>query len=163
MLLVASVVAGMYGAAHNQISYTISPGFFEEELFPRFHIPLDLRNRVGATFVGFLGTWWIGVVTGLPVIIAGQLTRRVVEARSRIILAFTVILMTAFVVGLMGLGWAASTLTSSNIRPDRIAIMHAGTMHNFGYAGGMLGMILGLIVVCWRPRQRGESVSPTTD
>jgi len=159
MLIVASVVAGMYGAAHNQISYTISPGFFEEELFPRFHIPPALQNRAGATLVGFLGTWWMGVVTGLPVIIIGHLTHRGVESRSRVVLAFTVILTTTFMVGLMGLGWATSTFTSRNTRPDRIAIIRAGMMHNFGYAGGLLGMILGLTVVCRKPRRSDQSVA----
>ena len=67
LLVAACVVAAAYGAIHNQISYTVSPLFFFYYQFGRFDIPMEMWNRTGATLVGILATWWMGLVIGIPV------------------------------------------------------------------------------------------------
>jgi hypothetical protein len=47
----ALVVAGCYGALHNQISYTVAPTYFHGHKFVQFGIPPEYHNRIGAALV----------------------------------------------------------------------------------------------------------------
>ena len=47
LLIVACLTAGVYGALHNQISYTVSPDYFHAFKFHQFGIPEGLRGRLG--------------------------------------------------------------------------------------------------------------------
>ena len=52
LLAAACIVAGVYGALHNQISYSVSPEYFFAFKFHQFGIPEHLQNRIGASIVG---------------------------------------------------------------------------------------------------------------
>ncbi len=62
-----------------------------------------------------------------------------------------VVAATALVVGLMALAVASVTITETNLPDyefpngvaDRVAFARAGTMHNFTYLGGFLGIFTG--------------------
>lgn len=48
---VACVLSGLYGAVHNQISYSVSPEYFTKFKFVQFRIN-GLPHRLGAAVVG---------------------------------------------------------------------------------------------------------------
>src|SRR5580700_8579924 len=63
--LLGAVVAGMYGALHDQISYSISPEYFTKLKFRQFsYADFGWPHRVFASEVGFLATWWVGLFAG---------------------------------------------------------------------------------------------------
>jgi hypothetical protein len=66
------------------------------------------------------------------------------------LIAFAVVAATALVVGLLALAWASYSITSTSsprfandpLSPEaRVAFQRAGTMHNFSYLGGFLGIL----------------------
>lgn len=143
------VLAALYGAIHNQISYTVSPEYFAAFKFPQFDIPPELHNRAGASIVGALASWWMGLIISIPVLLAGSnipTTRAFVRYSLR---AYVVVVVTAMVVGIGGLVVAWLTLTDASVaswwRPegvtDALAFERAGAMHNASYLGGVVGVL----------------------
>ena len=62
LVFLAVVLAGLYGIAHNQISYTVSPEYFTKFKFQQFgFVDMPLPERVRASMVGFLASWWMGI------------------------------------------------------------------------------------------------------
>jgi hypothetical protein len=63
--LLGAAVAGCYGALHDQISYTICPEYFTRFKFYQFsYANFDWPKRVFVSEVGFLASWWVGLVAG---------------------------------------------------------------------------------------------------
>jgi len=54
LLALAAVSAALFGALHNQLSYTVGPSYFTELKFEQFAIPPDTSPRVGAALVGLV-------------------------------------------------------------------------------------------------------------
>lgn len=131
LLVTACLFVGLYGGLHDQISYSISPDYYHAFKFNQFSIPVALRNRVGASIVGWYASWWMGLFIGVPVLLVALIMpdRRSYVTRS--LVAFAVVVFTALVVGLSALIHAS----------DRVAFDRVGTMHNFSYLGGGLGII----------------------
>src|SRR6266404_8803101 len=72
LVVLAVAVAGFYGIIHNQISYTVSPEYFTKFKFRQFgFVDMQLPERVRASMVGFLASWWMGIPIGLLVGAAG--------------------------------------------------------------------------------------------
>src|SRR5258708_14664894 len=71
LLVSGCLIAGSYGALHNQISYTVSPEYFHAFKFGQFGIPNELRGRVGAAIVGWRASWWMGLIIGMPILLVG--------------------------------------------------------------------------------------------
>jgi len=103
LLFAGCLIAGLYGALHNQISYTVSPEYFTAFKFHQFSIPEDLRGRIGAAIVGWRASWWMGLFIGVPVLIVGLILPGWKTYVSRCFLAFAVVAVTALVVGLVAL------------------------------------------------------------
>ena len=60
LFIPAAILAGAYGALHDQISYSLSIEYFTKFKFLQFNIPWAYRMpRTGASVVGFLATWWM--------------------------------------------------------------------------------------------------------
>lgn len=149
LLIAACGVAGCYGALHNQISYTVSPDYFFKFKFLQFQIPEELRNRVGASIVGWHASWWMGLCVGLPVLTIALIMPDAKTYLMHGLLSFAVVLVTALVVGLGALVYAYVALPEAAIADcwvpvgvaDRAAFVRAGTMHDFSYLGGGIGII----------------------
>lgn len=142
------LISGLYGALHNQISYTVSPDYFHAFKFPQFDVAMNLRDRVGASIVGWQASWWMGVFVGIPVLLIGLVMPDARTYFTRILAAFAVVAVTALVVGLGALAYASCCITASNLPQhsfpagvtDKVAFARAGTMHNFSYLGGFVGI-----------------------
>lgn len=71
LLGAACLIAGTYGALHNQVSYTVSPDYFHAFKFRQFAVPAAHRDRWGAALAGWAASWWMGVLIGVPIIAPG--------------------------------------------------------------------------------------------
>lgn len=166
LLVAACLTAGLYGALHNQISYSVSPDYFHAFKFHQFGIPEQLRGRVGASIVGWHASWWMGLFIGVPVLLVGLILPGWKVYLSRCLIAFAVVAGTALLVGLGALACAYVTISEATLPgywypeqvADKVAFARAGTMHNFSYLGGFLGIVTGsLYLIVERVRRTGTA------
>jgi hypothetical protein len=151
LLLAACLTAGLYGALHNQVSYTVSPDYFHAFKFHQFGIPKGLQGRVGASIVGWRASWWMGLFIGVPVLIVGLILPGWKAYLGRCLVAFAVVAGTALVIGLGALVYACFAISETSLPgvwypgdvADRVAFARARCMHNFSYLGGFLGIVTG--------------------
>jgi len=149
------LVAGMYGAIHDQITYSISPEYFTRLKFIQFHYAdFGLPHRIFVAEIGFLATWWVGFFA------AWFIARLTVPAFSRAAAlrhtlgGFVIIIAFGFASSVAGylLGlwhntdyseWQglASALRVVDV-PDFIRVAY---IHNAAYLGGLIGLMAALI------------------
>lgn len=171
LLVAGCMISGAYGAIHNQISYSVSPDYFHAFKFPQFGVPDGLDNRIGASIVGWIGSWWMGLIIGIPLLLVGLAMPDEKTYITRIFIAYAVVAATALFIGLGALVYASISITDSNLPDfwypegvsDRVAFARAGIMHNFSYLGGGIGIITGslyLVVARIRLTRRNSHPRP---
>lgn len=172
LLFAGCLFAGLYGVVHDQISYTVSPDYFFAFKFNQFGIPNPLRNRAGAALVGWYATWWMGILIGIPVLTTGLILPGWKAYLVGSLKTFAVVAATALAVGLGALLYATYATTDANLPPywfplgvaDKVAFARVGTMHNFSYLGGFLGILTGTAYLVVRrlrmPRRPGRPGCP---
>lgn len=152
-----SLIAGGYGIVHDQITYSIGPEYFTNFKFKQFQwANLGLGNTVFVSCIGFLATWWVGLVCGwfLARRMIPNQDRRV--AVSKILTGFAIIFLTGIAFGIGGYlygnlrGPEADYSAWNNVFDrfdvmDHWAFMRVAYIHNAGYLGGLVGLILSFI------------------
>uniref|UniRef100_UPI004048C4F5 hypothetical protein n=1 Tax=Mariniflexile sp. TaxID=1979402 RepID=UPI004048C4F5 len=153
IIFLSIILASIYGFLHNQISYSISTEYFTEFKFEQFwsvKYTLDFP-RMSAGLIGIASTWWFGLLIGLIIGIVGfwQPTTRIMWKSS-----YGAILRTlGIAIGIGIVGILVGQFIISNINAnwnlpadlvDRKSFLTAGTMHNFSYLGGIIGLIYGI-------------------
>jgi len=150
LLVLAGLAAALFGAAHNQLSYTMGPDYFHVIKFPQFGVAEGVPDRVGAALVGMQASWWMGLLVGLPAFVFGLVTvadSRAYFAAGLGAIGFVVLLAT----GAAAVGLFAGVLLEGHALLDFIAIppgadpahiQRAGLMHEASYLGGALGALL---------------------
>lgn len=147
----AVVAAGAFGAAHNQLSYSVGPTYFTGFKFTQFGLPEGTAPRWGASLVGWQASWWMGLIAGLPVLGYGLLRTPSAGALwAGGIGAILTVLLTAAICALVGLGLGFAVVASGfdfpaaaarpTVTPDDM--IRAGVMHEASYYGGLLGTLL---------------------
>jgi len=152
IVLLAMLLAGIYGAVHDQISYTVAPEYFTKFKFRQFGlVNSPLPERMRASVIGFLASWWMGIPIGLLVGAAGFIHP---GHRRMLRISFMSLLVTmAFTLlfGLCGLLYGYFQTRQVNIAeyrgwfiPDDVTdlprFLCAGYMHNASYLGGVLAI-----------------------
>jgi hypothetical protein len=152
IVVLAIVVAGLYGMAHNQISYTVAPEYFTKFKFQQFGFTeTPLPERVRASMVGFLASWWMGIPIGLLVGAAGFIQpgwRRMLRVS-----LWSVLIAVAFTLlfGLAGLLYGYFQTSHIDVAeygywfiPHDVTNLRrflcAGYMHNSSYLGGVVAI-----------------------
>ena len=153
LMIVAVLVAGAYGALHNQISYTVSSEYFTKFKFRQFGLlESALPERVRASAVGFFASWWMGIPIGVLVGGAGFIHRGNRRMLWVSLWAFLVVALFALFVGLVGLLYGFSQTASIDLGDydgwhvppdvqDLRRFLCAGYMHNASYLGGALAVV----------------------
>jgi hypothetical protein len=148
-------VAGIYGVLHDQITYTLSPEYFSRLKFHQFaHANFGLHPRFFVAEIGFLATWWMGLLSGWFV-------ARVIESawskghRGRQVrIAFSIILLSAILSGATGWGLAYGgaydreywTVACQLLRVEDVpAFVKVAYIHYGSYSGGLLGLIAAIV------------------
>lgn len=165
--LIGALIAGIYGALHDQVSYSISPEYFTRLKFKQFHwADRGWTPRVFASVVGFLATWWVGMFAGWFMSRAGldelpRTIRRRVTAQG-----FGIVLMATVVFGVLGgmIGYFASRgeLSSWDGWQERLALRDVPAfvivawIHGAGYAGALVGLVGALVYVRTRRKRCGQ-------
>jgi hypothetical protein len=168
ILLIAPILGGIYGIFHDQITYSISNEYYTKFKFIQFglenwglgqNIGTDtnpeilLENpRFGASIVGTLATWWVGMIIGIILGFVGLIHKTGKKMFKTTLKAFLMTTGIALLTGIIGLGYGKLFLTEN--RPnwnlpenltDYDSFIMVGSMHNFSYLGGLIGLIIGII------------------
>jgi len=154
LLMLAALSAALFGALHNQISYSIGPSYFEDFKFEQFGSDPDMAPRLAAAFVGVQASWWMGALVGLPAFLYGLVAvpRTVSYVAAGIgAIGLVVILATfAAIAGILGgiiassTGWLEGALELPE-GVDQAEFIRAGFMHEASYIGGLLGAVLAFL------------------
>lgn len=167
MLIIVPLIAGIYGVLHDQITYSISSEYFTNFKFIQFGISDDLRDseRLAVCLVGFLATWWVGIPIA---IISGGIGIKKLNIHQfkqlkikSIIITFGIAVlfgvigyfyglikfshMTDWPVNIGGRGGNTEMFIAMSRINDWSSFWIVGTIHNFSYLGGLLGLIIGVI------------------
>ena len=162
IVIIAALTGGIYGAIHDQLTYTISPEYYTKFKFIQFELvdegpEAHLSNpRLWVAAVGVMATWWMGILIGFVLGLVG-LTHTNWKTMLRVTLrAFVITMSIAFVIGIIGLIYGRLFLANDPIEsfsnwfiPDNIidfkSFVTVGSMHNFSYAGGIIGLVAGIV------------------
>jgi len=153
----AIILSGFYGILNDQISYTVSSEYFTKFKFQQFGIAeMNLPDRVRASLVGFLASWWMGIPIGLFVGGCGFIhpdCRRMLKAS---LLAFGLVIAITLIFGLCGLLYGYLRTNPINLAnykgwfiPNDVVNLRrflcVGYMHNASYLGGTLSIFIASI------------------
>ena len=184
LVLAGPVLGALYGLVHDQVTYTISEEYYTKFKFGQFRIDETnlvenigshktpeyraLQNeRVPVALVGVIATWWVGLIIGLFLALTG-LTHPTGKQMWRTgMRGFAITLVTALFIGLLGLLFGKLFLLSNypnwyypDNLIDRDAFTLVGSMHNFSYLGGLVGLILA-IWYSFRQKRKLQGKIPT--
>lgn len=167
--LVGALIGGVYGIAHDLVTFRIGPEYFTKFKFIQFHY-LDLSQPETMTVakIGFLATWWVGFFSAwfmgrmtLPHEPMQQAIRRslwgvLMVMGGALLFAMAGYVLTPASLPGQGLGYWQGMLDAYGI-DDRVGFIRAGYIHNGSYLGGFVGLIAALVwLKCTsRARQRG--------
>jgi len=164
--MVGAILAGIYGALHDQISYAVSPEYFTKLKFRQFwYADFGLGDRAFAGAVGFLASWWVGLIAawllariGIADVPTARRTRQICKAFA---LVAAVTIATGTVAALVGIARTQSgdlrlwqpwerALELRDLR-GFVIVAH---LHNGSYLGALLGFIGAALYV--RRKVRGR-------
>src|SRR3982751_6567141 len=104
IVVIAMFVTGLYGIVHNQVSYTVAPEYFTKFKFRQFgFVDTPLPERVRASMVGFLASWWMGIPIGILVGAAGFIQRDYRQMFRVSLWSFGLVVVVTLLFGLCGL------------------------------------------------------------
>ncbi|WP_321516154.1 hypothetical protein [Marinifilum fragile] len=112
-----------------------------------------LRNpRYGVGIVGVLATWWVGLFIGIILSFVGLIHKNASQMFRVTIKSLALTLLIALTVGCMGLLYGHFVLIDNipnwYYPMNLIDIDHfimVGSMHNFSYLGGLIGLIAAIV------------------
>ena len=156
IVLISPIIGGGYGILHDQLTYTISHEYYTKFKFHQFGLMLfeneAVNPRILVSIVGFMATWWMGLPIGF---ILGLVGLRHQNHKRMFVVTMKAVIITiivTFITGLVGLTYGKLYLVRTGVSwylPDNLIdidnFISVGSMHNFSYLGGLLGLIAGII------------------
>jgi len=166
LALGGGVIGAIYGVLHDELTYALSPEYFTRLKFHQFSwANAGLPPRAFAGEIGAIAVGWVGACTGWLLARIAVPVWPMREAVRHTLVGFAITLIFAFSGSLSGclLGlqrranpdfsnWE-SYIVSLGIQ-DPAAFVHVGYIHNAGYIGGLLGLI---VAIAWLMRRRSAS------
>jgi hypothetical protein len=157
--LLGALIAGCYGILHDQITFSIGPEYFRNFKFNQFgYANWGLGERAFVATIGFLATWWVGAIGGwiLARRVLGTCPKR--TAYRRICAGFCIVFAAAALGGIAGYLyglWRGPAADYSAWEPtlqwyrvtDVWPFMRVGYIHNAGYIGALVGLMLTYVAV----------------
>jgi hypothetical protein len=163
IVLMCVMSAILYGIVHDQITARVCVEYFTIGHPPVF--ATDDPTWLGLGW-GFIATWWVGAMLGVPLAVAaraGSRSKRDASSLARP-LAFLLAIMAIGAFGAGTLGWLlAANGTIGLIGPlahrvpadKHVAFVADMWAHSASYAIGFVGGIV-VIITVWRSRRKGN-------
>ena len=152
IIILSIVIASLFGAIHNQISYSVSSEFFKNFLFGNFGVyDWEIKNdRILASLVGILGSYWVGLILGIIYSIIFLFLKTENNFKNILYAIFRNI-------GFAFIGSLAGYIIGKFISLENSGVfidfgtqfprnyIEASYMHTGSYFGGIVGLVLGII------------------
>lgn len=164
IIILTPILAGLYGIIHDLLTYSISPEYYTKFKFYQFELvdegaKIGIPEIQGVAIVGFLATWWTGIPIGIILGLSGLIHNDWQNMFKIVFKSLILTLIVAFIVGLLGLLYGKLFLINSDLSCwyfpgnliDKESFIMVGSMHNFSYIGGLVGLIFAII---YQRRQR---------
>ncbi len=164
-----ALIAGLYGALHDQVTYSIGREYFTHFKVFQFQYQDDTGpERWVAAKIGFEASWAVGLF-------AGWFFGRLAVPRAALAQAWRLSLravcgMLAFTAlgGTGGWLWARVRLNEARLADwsamfrafaveDMQAFATVGCIHNGSYLGALVGLVVSLLWLRWRLRIDGQA------
>ena len=158
IVLVAIVIASIYGVGHDQVTYSISPEYFTKYKFIQFNLADSgaaqhmTQPRSAVVMVGVKASWWMGLIIGAILGLFALVYRNADRMFQCAVQALGLTLLVAIVCGGIGYLYGSGTLAKTGVSwwippnvVDKPAFITAGSIHNFTYLGGGIGLLVGII------------------
>ena len=158
IIIIAPLIGGLYGILHDQFTYSISPEYYTKFKFYQFGFAdigteaIFPNPRIQVSLVGFMATWWMGLPIGLILGFFGLRHSTPKQMFKITMKSIVVTIIVAFITGIIGLAYGKFFLSNNGVDwwfpenlIDRENFISVGSMHNFSYLGGVLGLIMGII------------------
>lgn len=159
IIAISPFIGGLYGILNDQFTYTISPEYFTKFKFIQFgfieedqyanEIP---QARILVAGVGFFATWWMGLIIGTILGLVGLTHLDSKKMFSISIKAIFLCSLITFIMGVVGLFYGFNFLAYEELNwsfppdlVDKTNFIAVGSMHNFSYFGGLIGLLIGSI------------------
>lgn len=156
-LFIGGILGGLYGAVHDQISYSISPEYFTHFKFAQFYYAdWGWPNRAFVAVIGAIAVGTVGMIGGWLLTRIRFYSDNMAHAHKDIFIALFITLGIAALAGIIGLiaGYVRvlyfpftefigfeNQMTHTQLQ--KFAMV--GYLHNAGYIGGLAGVIIAAI------------------
>jgi hypothetical protein len=153
IIFISILSASLYGALHDQVTYTISSEYFTVFKFDQFGFT-DWGNnnpRMTTALIGVLATWWVGLLIGIFQGLVGLIHK---TPKLMFRYAFRAVLITLGVTIVFGfIGYLIEKISPVTYPgwcfPYEIkegkSFKIVGSIHNYSYAGGEIGAFIGIV------------------
>lgn len=150
LLILAPVLASLYGFLHDQITFSISEEFFTKFRFNDYVMPHTWHPRAKAGMIGIMNAWKTGIPFGIILTAVGRIHK---NTHKLMVYTFYTYLVTFFMTAAFSLiaiymPAPAEMVELVKTMPanitDPIAFQRVVRINNFGYVGGIIGMLMGI-------------------
>lgn len=155
--LVGSIIAGIYGIVHDQITLRLGVEYFTKfKLLQFYYLDPSAPIHITAMKIGFLATWWVGFFAAWFMARVTMPHEPLLQAARRCAWGVAGMMITAATLALIAAQRAPKSLAdprltawedmlvSYNIQ-DPLAFIRVGYIHNASYLGGLLGLLAALL------------------
>lgn len=166
IVLAAIVIASIYGVGHDQATYSISPEYYTKFKFIQFNLADSgaaqhmTQPRSAVVMVGVEASWWMGLCIGLILAAFTLIFPNADRMFASAMQALGIVLLIAIISGVIGGFYGHYVLAKRGVDwwlPDNLVhrndFITVGSIHNFSYLGGVIGLIVALAFLYFK-RQR---------
>ncbi|WP_041579953.1 hypothetical protein [Zunongwangia profunda] len=158
IIVLAPIIGGIYGILNDQLTYSISAEYYTKFKFHQFGLAdsgkeaIFSNPRFEVSIVGIMATCWMGLLIGGILGFVGLIHKGHKRMFRITMKAILITIAVTFFIGLIGFFYGKFYLNHANVdwwlpknlieTEDFIAV---GSMHNFSYIGGFIGLIFGIL------------------
>ena len=150
LLILAPVMASIYGFIHDQITFSISEEFFTKFRFNNYDLPHSWHPRAKAGMIGIINAWKVGIPFGIILTAVGRIHQNTRKLLFYTIYAYLLTFLFSLIFSVTASYMPAGTdiLAVKHNLPknilDPVAFQRVEKINNFGYVGGIIGMLSGI-------------------
>jgi hypothetical protein len=150
LLILAPMMAALYGFIHDQITFSISEEFFTKFRFAHYDFPHAWHPRARAGMIGIINAWKTGIPFGIILTAVGRIHANTHKLLFYTFYTYLLTFFMSFAFAIIAEYVPVSTdvvnfrqTLPENIT-DPIAFQRVVQINNFGYVGGIVGMLMGI-------------------
>ena len=143
-------MASLYGFLHDQITFSISEEFFTKFRFNDYNMPHSWHPRAKAGMIGILNAWKTGIPFGIILTAVGRIHKNTHKLMMYTFYTYLVTFFMTAVFSTIAIYMPAPEEMIELVKSmpvnitDPVAFQRVVRINNFGYIGGIIGMLMGI-------------------